>query len=67
MLEKPFCTQEGLEQPSRTVRRGSEEAQESDEDEGQREAEEGVTGAESKVIVSYDSKPPAWATKICVT
>ncbi|KAK2847940.1 hypothetical protein Q7C36_009622 [Tachysurus vachellii] len=67
VLEKPFCMQEGLELPGRTVRRGSEEAQESDEDEGQREAEEGVTGAESKVIVSYDSKPPAWATKICVT
>lgn len=49
------------------VRRGSEEAQERDEEEGQREAEEDVTGAENRVIVSYDSKPPAWAAQICVT
>ncbi|XP_053478840.1 selenoprotein O1 isoform X2 [Ictalurus furcatus] len=62
VLEKPFCAQEGW-----MVRRGSEEAQERDEEEGQREAEEDVTGAENRVIVSYDSKPPAWAAQICVT
>lgn len=66
VLEKPFCTQESLELPGQMVRLGSEEAQKKDE-EAQREAEEDVTGAENRVIVSYDSKPPAWATKICVT
>lgn len=67
MLENPFCAQESLELPGRMVRLGSEEAQGRDEEEGQREAEEDVTGAENRVIVSYDSRPPAWAAKICVT
>lgn len=67
MLEKPFCPQEGLELPGWMVGQGSEEAQERSEEQGQRETEEDVTAAESRVSVSYDSKPPAWAAKICVT
>lgn len=55
--------QEDLELPGRMVRRGSER----DEDEGQSEVQEDVTGAENREIVPYDSKPPAWAVKICVT
>lgn len=67
VLEKPFCTQEGLELPGCMVRQEPEEAQERGEEEGQREAEEAGTGAENRVIVSYDSKPPGWAAKISVT
>lgn len=66
VLEKPFCTQEDLELPGYMVRQGSQESQNRNED-GRRETEEDVTGAENRVIVSYDSKPPAWAAKICVT
>ncbi|KAF5897516.1 selenoprotein O [Clarias magur] len=65
VLEKPFCPQEGLELPGRMV--SQDEAQERNEEEGRREAEEDATAAGSRVIVSYDSKPPAWAAKICVT
>lgn len=68
LLENPFCTQEGMELPGCMVgQRRTEEAQDSDEEEEQREAEEDVTGAENRGIVSYDSRPPAWAAKICVT
>ncbi|KAF7698966.1 selenoprotein O1, partial [Silurus meridionalis] len=67
VLEKPFCTQEELEQPGWMERQRSEEARESNEEERQREAEEDYAGAENRVIVSYDSKPPAWAAKLSVT
>ncbi|XP_030646614.1 selenoprotein O1 isoform X3 [Chanos chanos] len=56
VLEKPFCSQEGLEQPGWVGRGGVEEQGERDE-----------TGAEARVFVPYDSKPPAWANEICVT
>lgn len=67
MLEKPFCTQEGLELPGWMVRQGTEEAEEKGDKDEETQAEEAATGAESRVIVSYDSRPPVWAAKICVT
>lgn len=61
VLEKPFCLEEGMELPSHMVQRQNRN------EEGEREAEEDVRGAENRAIVSYDSKPPAWAAEICVT
>ncbi|KAL7878663.1 hypothetical protein AOLI_G00096370 [Acnodon oligacanthus] len=66
VLEKPFCVQDGLEQPGWLGRGGVEEPGERDEGE-QGEPEEDGRGAENRVLVPYDSKPPAWANEICVT
>uniref|UniRef100_A0AAR2IWJ1 Selenoprotein O n=1 Tax=Pygocentrus nattereri TaxID=42514 RepID=A0AAR2IWJ1_PYGNA len=66
VLEKPFCVQEGLEQLAWVGRRGMEEPGERDEGE-QGEPEEDGRGAGNRVLVPYDSKPPAWANEICVT
>lgn len=63
MLEKPFSVQEGLEQPGLVARGGATAPGENDET-----GEEGNTsGAEARVLVPYDSKPPIWANEICVT
>uniref|UniRef100_W5LL81 Selenoprotein O n=2 Tax=Astyanax mexicanus TaxID=7994 RepID=W5LL81_ASTMX len=68
VLEKPFCKQEGLEQPGWMGRGGSVESGERDEGEqGEAETEVEGGGAESRVFVPYDSKPPTWANEICVT
>lgn len=63
MLEKPFSVQEGLEKPGWVGRGGVVYSGERDEP-----GEEGNTsGAEARVLVPYDSKPPLWANEICVT
>ncbi|KAI2653463.1 Protein adenylyltransferase SelO-1, mitochondrial [Labeo rohita] len=63
VLEKPFSVQEGLEKPGWVGRGGVADSGERDET-----GEEGNTsGAEARVLVPYDSKPPIWANEICVT
>lgn len=64
MLEKPFSVQEGLEQPGLVARGGAAAPEERDETRGE---EENTSGAEARVLVPYDSKPPIWANEICVT
>lgn len=66
MLEKPFSVQEGLEQPNWVGRGGVDDPGERDET-GDEENASGSAGAEPRVLVPYDSKPPAWANEICVT
>lgn len=62
VLEKPFSVQEGLEKPGWVGRRVV------DSEERDETGEEGNTsGAEARVLVPYDSKPPVWANEICVT
>lgn len=73
VLEHPFSSVPGLEQPGWVGRGGASEPGERDErGEDSREEEEAVAGAASsegaqRVMVPYDSKPPAWANEICVT
>lgn len=70
VLEKPFSVQEGLEKPNWVGRRGIEEPGERDETGEEGNASGGLTGsagAEARVQVPYDSKPPSWANEICVT
>uniref|UniRef100_A0A8C1ZHN7 Selenoprotein O n=1 Tax=Cyprinus carpio TaxID=7962 RepID=A0A8C1ZHN7_CYPCA len=63
VLEKPFSVQEGLEKPGWVGRGGAVDSGERDET-----GEQGNTsGAEARVLVPYDSKPPMWANEICVT
>ncbi|XP_042631381.1 protein adenylyltransferase SelO-1, mitochondrial isoform X2 [Cyprinus carpio] len=62
VLEKPFSVQEGLEKPGWVGRGGAVDSGERDET-----GEQGNTsGAEARVLVPYDSKPPMWANEICV-
>uniref|UniRef100_A0A667Y6L1 Selenoprotein O n=1 Tax=Myripristis murdjan TaxID=586833 RepID=A0A667Y6L1_9TELE len=65
VLEKPFCSQPGLELPAWVGCGGAQEQEERDEgEEGQQEA---ASTSAPKDPVPYDSKPPAWAREICVT
>lgn len=57
VLEKPFSAQPGLEQPGGGAEGGARE-------EG---AEEEAGPAARHPYVPYDSKPPVWASEICVT
>ncbi|KAI7802520.1 selenoprotein O [Triplophysa rosa] len=66
VLEKPFSVQEGLEQPNWVGRGGVDNPGESDET-GEEGNTSGSPGAEPRVLVPYDSKPPVWANEICVT
>ncbi|KAG9331241.1 hypothetical protein JZ751_019716 [Albula glossodonta] len=73
VLEKPFCVQQGLEQPLWLRQGGG--VGEVRRDEGRcgpsEEEEEGGVGtasvSEPPPSVPYDSKPPVWASAICVT
>ena len=63
VLEKPFSTQPGLEEPGRARRAGR------GQEAGAREegAQEEAGPAPRHPGVPYDSKPPVWASEICVT
>ncbi|KAJ8245333.1 hypothetical protein GJAV_G00269660 [Gymnothorax javanicus] len=63
VLEKPFSAQPGLEQSVWAHRAGDREVGGATE-EG---AEEEAGPAPSQSHITYDSKPPVWATEICVT
>lgn len=73
VLEKPFCSQPGLEQPGWVGRGGADEQGEREEgsegeDGGEEEGEQPAgTSAGARSPVPYDSKPPVWAGEICVT
>lgn len=71
VLEKPFSSQPGLEEPAWVSRGGAEENRERDEgEEGEEQAgssEAPATTTTTRAPVPYDSKPPAWANQICVT
>lgn len=65
VLEKPFSSQPGLELPAWAGSRGSTAQRERDEGE---EQQEGTTASTTAIDpLPYDSKPPEWARKICVT
>ncbi|KAG5830445.1 hypothetical protein ANANG_G00310700 [Anguilla anguilla] len=64
VLEKPFSAQPGLEQPGWTRPAGGGDTG-GEEEEGA--AEEGAGPASRQPFVPYDSKPPVWASEICVT
>uniref|UniRef100_A0A672H0F4 Selenoprotein O n=1 Tax=Salarias fasciatus TaxID=181472 RepID=A0A672H0F4_SALFA len=61
VLEKPFSSQPGLELPAWVGGGGA--AARGERDEGEEEA----STSTSRNPVPYDSKPPTWATEICVT
>ncbi|KAJ8002931.1 hypothetical protein DPEC_G00164090 [Dallia pectoralis] len=63
VLQKPFTTQLGLEQPRWLGPRRVDERGERDE--GEQQGSEAA--ASSQNPVPYDSKPPVWANEICVT
>ncbi|XP_067090912.1 selenoprotein O1 isoform X2 [Osmerus mordax] len=73
VLEKPFCSLPGLLQPNWVGRGGAEEQGERDEGRegeggGEEEGEHRAgSSAEARLPVPYDSKPPVWASEICVT
>uniref|UniRef100_A0A8C9VEA8 Selenoprotein O n=1 Tax=Scleropages formosus TaxID=113540 RepID=A0A8C9VEA8_SCLFO len=63
VLEKPYEAQPGLEQPS-WMGPGGAEVQRQGVEEGSQE--EGAV-ATSRPCIPYDSKPPTWASELCVT
>ncbi|XP_068169960.1 selenoprotein O1 isoform X2 [Antennarius striatus] len=65
VLEKPFSSQPGLEFPAWVG--GGETARLGERDEGEEHQQEMPSTSTARSPVPYDSKPPAWATKICVT
>ncbi|KAG7454540.1 hypothetical protein MATL_G00260730 [Megalops atlanticus] len=65
VLEKPFSAQPGLEQPGWVHRGGVRE--QGERDEGAEGQEEEAAGPASRPCVPYDSKPPLWASELCVT
>lgn len=71
VLEKPFCSQPGLEEPAWLGQGGAEENREREEgEEGEEQpgsSEATAAVAATRAPVPYDSKPPAWANQICVT
>lgn len=65
VLEKPFSSQPGLEFPAWVGE--AQATNESERDEGE-EAQQGASAVPpARTAVAYDSKPPIWATEICVT
>lgn len=70
VLEQPFSSVPGLEQPGWVGRGGASEPGERDEQgEGSEEEEEGgaASSVGARVLVPYDGKPPAWARELSVT
>ncbi|CAJ1057127.1 selenoprotein O1 [Xyrichtys novacula] len=65
VLEKPFSAQPGLELPSWSG--GGEASTQGERDEGEEAQQEAASSSTARDPVPYDSKPPAWATQICVT
>ncbi|XP_041651830.1 selenoprotein O1 isoform X2 [Cheilinus undulatus] len=63
VLKKPFSSQPGLELPSWTG--GASE--QGERDEGEEAQQEAASSSNARNPVPYDSKPPAWASQICVT
>uniref|UniRef100_A0A3B5AL18 Selenoprotein O n=1 Tax=Stegastes partitus TaxID=144197 RepID=A0A3B5AL18_9TELE len=64
VLERPFCSQTGLELPAWAGGDGA--AAQGERDEGEEQQQEASTST-ARSAVPYDSKPPAWAHEICVT
>ncbi|XP_072241557.1 selenoprotein O1 isoform X2 [Leuresthes tenuis] len=64
VLEKPFSSQPGLEHPAWVGDPGTTTQGERDEAEEQQQE---VSPSTARDPVPYNSKPPAWAQKICVT
>ncbi|KAM9754047.1 selenoprotein O1 [Menidia menidia] len=62
VLERPFSSQPGLELPAWFGGRGT--AAQGEREEGEEPLPE---ASSSRDPVPYDSRPPAWAQKICVT
>ncbi|KAM3870073.1 selenoprotein O1 [Diretmus argenteus] len=62
VLQKPFSSLPGLEQPAWVGQGGEREEREREE-----ETQESVSTSAAKTPVPYDSKPPAWAGAICVS
>ncbi|CAL8358054.1 unnamed protein product [Lota lota] len=60
VLEYPFLAQPSVEQPARVGQGGAEQAEQDPEGAAS-------STATSRRAVPYDSRPPAWATGICVT
>uniref|UniRef100_A0A8D3AE48 Selenoprotein O n=2 Tax=Scophthalmus maximus TaxID=52904 RepID=A0A8D3AE48_SCOMX len=67
VLEKPFSSQPGLELPARVGGGGATGQGERDEGEDQQQESASASTSAARDLVPYDSKPPAWATEICVT
>lgn len=65
VLKKPFSSQPGLELPSWSGRGGASE--QGERDEGDEDQPEAASSSTARDPVPYDSKPPAWASQICVT
>lgn len=65
VLEKPFSSQPGLELPAWVGQGGADEVVQRDEGEEEQQAAKSSTAAKNPV--PYDSKPPTWAHKICVS
>lgn len=66
VLEKPYCSQPGLEFPA-WVGGSGEAASQGERDEGEEQQQAMASSSAPRNPVSYDSKPPAWAGQICVT
>lgn len=66
VLEKPYCSQPGLEFPA-WVGGSGEAANQGERDEGEEQQQAMASSSTPRNPVSYDSKPPAWAGEICVT
>lgn len=66
VLEKPYSSQPGLEFPAWEGSNG-EAANQEERHEGEEQPREVASSSTSRSPVSYDSKPPAWASEICVT
>lgn len=66
VLEKPYGSQPGLEFPAWEGDNG-EPANQGERDEGEEQQPEVASSSPSRNLVSYSSKPPAWAGEICVT
>lgn len=66
VLEKPYCSQPGLEFPA-WVGGSGEAANQGERDEGEEQHQAVASSSANRNPVSYDSKPPAWAAEICVT
>ncbi|KAM4573370.1 selenoprotein O1 [Odontesthes bonariensis] len=64
VLEKPFSSQPGLEHPAWVGEPGT--TTQGERDEGEEQQQE-VSTSTTRDPVPYNSKPPAWAQKICVT
>ncbi|XP_074534593.1 selenoprotein O1 isoform X2 [Halichoeres trimaculatus] len=65
VLKKPFSAQPGLELPSWSGGGGA--SVQGERDEGEEAQQEAASSSTARDPVPYDSRPPAWASQICVT